>query len=73
MTSGIIVILAALIPFVLDVISAKIAKDNSPQSQLDALNTQINRVIATHDNASATLLLNSLLSRVQDNTSSNTK
>ena len=60
MTSGIIVILAALIPFVLDVISAKIAKDNSPQAQVDAINTQINTVLATHDNAAATLLLNNL-------------
>ena len=73
MTSGIIVILAALIPFVLDVISAKIAKDNSPQAQVDEINTQINTVLATHDNAAATLLLNSLLCKLQDNSSSNPK
>lgn len=74
MTSGLIVILAALVPFILNVISAKIAKDATPQAQIDELNTQIDKIIATHDSTAATLLVNQLLSRLPNQTvSGNTK
>ena len=74
MLSGIIVILAALVPFILDVISAKIAKDNTPQAQIDEINKQIDKVIANHDSAGVTLQLNNLLSRLQNTTTnSNSK
>jgi hypothetical protein len=73
MTSGIIVILAALVPFVISLVQAKIAKDATPREKEQDDETQIDRVIASHNAGNATLLLNGLLARLPDPPSGNPK
>lgn len=73
MASGIIVIAAALIPFIIQVIRAKMAKDASQLYIEDKNDETINKAIINHDGTSASILLDTILTRLQDNTNSVTK
>jgi len=73
MTSGLIVILAALIPFIIQVLSAKIAKDASPAQKLSNENEKIDKAIASGDAVAITTQLNTMLQRLQDAANSHIK
>jgi hypothetical protein len=73
MASGLIVILAALIPFVLQVITAQMAKAASPATKLSDENIEIDKAIASNDAATVTLLLHNSLGKLQDTRDSGVK
>lgn len=71
MTSGIIVILAALIPFVIKVITDKLAADNTQLSEETTQDENINKAIVNHSNNDVAVMLNDMLTRLQDQSGSN--
>lgn len=73
MTAGLIVILAALIPFIIQVLSTKIAKDASPAQRLSDENEKIDKAIGSNDARAVTAMLNTDLQRLQDAADSHIK
>ena len=66
MASGLIVILAALIPFILDVVQRKMVTDANPLVELTKANEKVDLAISKHDGTAITLMLNDALDQLHN-------
>lgn len=68
MISGLIVILAALIPFIVGIVQRKITTDEDPQNELLKANQQADKAVLQNDAVTVTATINNDLARLQNRT-----